>query len=118
MVREKGVRFCLPRTSGHNRNTAPSRLWPPVVLSSPPRGPISRGSQVASRRVKIIKWFRSDHLPEGLPRAASQVIGQCARDLESFLPDNDQGDLAVILLLQAKDAAVRSVLDDEVPDYG
>jgi len=69
------------------------------------------------RRIKIVKWLRHDHLPEGQAKVASRMIGQCARDLESFMPNNDQGDLAILLMVQAKDAAVRSILDETVPDY-
>jgi len=72
---------------------------------------------MASRRVKIIKWFRSDHLPEGLPRSTAKIFERAARDLDSFMPEGDQGDLALTLLVQAKDAAVRAVLDESVPDY-
>lgn len=68
-------------------------------------------------RAAIMKWFGGDHLPEGPARVVSTMIARDAADLESLLPENDQGNAALFFLLQAKDAAVRAVLDDSVPDY-
>lgn len=68
-------------------------------------------------RAKTLKWLRHEHLPEGLPRVVVKMIGDTARDLESLLPEGNQGDVALHLLVTAKDYAVRAVLDSSVPDH-
>lgn len=72
---------------------------------------------MSTDRAKILKWIRDEHLPEGLPRVVAKMIGDTARDLESLLPEGDQGDVALHLLVTAKDYAVRAVLDNSIPDH-
>lgn len=59
----------------------------------------------------IIKYFKYDHLPESL-QGVSKPFGDLANLLENTLPDGPEKSVALRKLLEAKDAGVRSALDD------
>jgi hypothetical protein len=56
----------------------------------------------------VLQFFAFGHLPPAL-RDVSRPFGELAKSLLD-LPDNPQRELALTLLLQAKDAAVRALL--------
>lgn len=60
----------------------------------------------------ILKYFKSDHLPEEL-KTVSQCFEHLACRLEFLLPAGPEKSVALRKLLEAKDAAVRSKIDDE-----
>lgn len=55
----------------------------------------------------ILKFFKYDHLPEKL-KQISKPICDLAIHLDNTLPDNEEKEVALRKLLEAKDAAVRS----------
>ena len=56
-----------------------------------------------------MKFFKFDHLPEHL-QAVSKPFGELANHLDMLLPGGAEKAVALRKLLEAKDAAVRSVL--------
>jgi hypothetical protein len=57
----------------------------------------------------IMKFFRFDHLPETLA-AVSQPFCDVANWIHEALPRNAERSVALRKLLEAKDAAVRSII--------
>lgn len=57
----------------------------------------------------LLQFFRYEHLPENL-RAVSAPFGVMAQRIVENLPRNPERTVALRKLLEAKDAAVRSVL--------
>lgn len=55
----------------------------------------------------ILRWFRYEHLPEGLQRI-SRPFGDLAHLVVTTIPDGEERDVALRKLLEAKDAAVRA----------
>lgn len=66
-----------------------------------------------STQPHVMQFFAFGHLPPHL-RDVSRPFGDLAKTLLD-LPDNPQRELALTLLLQAKDAAVRALLAKEAP---
>jgi hypothetical protein len=64
---------------------------------------------------RLLRFFRYDHLPERL-RATSKPFCDLAIHLDHTLPEGPEGTTAIRKLLEAKDAAVRAVLESEGPD--
>lgn len=60
----------------------------------------------------ILRYFRSDHLPEHL-RLVSQPFEAMAHRLERILPGGPEKSVALRKLLESKDAAVRAALPPE-----
>ncbi len=56
-----------------------------------------------------MKFFNYEHLPEHLQRV-SKPIGDLARQMNESLPDNEEREVGLRKLLEAKDALVRSAL--------
>ena len=85
-------------------------------LSSPfrPGHPVS-GNVPLEQKVTVsekphtMQFFSYEHLPSHL-QEVSKVFSETAAYVTVFLPDNPQRDLALSLLLMAKDAAVRAKL--------
>ena len=57
-----------------------------------------------------MKYFNYEHLPQHLQKV-SKPIGDLAREMVSTLPDNDEREVGLRKLLEAKDALVRSALE-------
>lgn len=57
----------------------------------------------------LLQFFRYEHLPPPL-REVSQCFGQLAHHVVETLPRNPERTVALRKLLEAKDAAVRSVI--------
>ena len=57
-----------------------------------------------------MKYFNYEHLPERL-QIVSKPIGDLARQIVQDLPNNDEREVGLRKLLEAKDALVRSALD-------
>lgn len=60
---------------------------------------------------KILKFFKYDHLPEHLQKV-SKPFGDLAVQMDNDLPVNAESAVALRKLLEAKDAAVRSMFAD------
>lgn len=56
-----------------------------------------------------MKYFNYEHLPAHL-QEVSKPIGELARQMVSELPDNEEREIGLRKLLEAKDALVRSKL--------
>ena len=56
-----------------------------------------------------MKFFNYEHLPERLQKV-SKPIGDLARQMNESLPDNEEREVGLRKLLEAKDALVRSAL--------
>ena len=56
-----------------------------------------------------MKYFNYEHLPAHL-QEVSKPIGDLARHMVSELPDNEEREVGLRKLLEAKDALVRSKL--------
>lgn len=61
----------------------------------------------------VMKYFKFDHLPAGPLREMSAQFCQLANNLVNSAPRNPERSVALRKLLEAKDAAVRSVIPDE-----
>jgi len=59
----------------------------------------------------LMQWFRFDHLPEHLAEV-SEPFCNLAKHIVIVLPKNQQRDWALLKLIEAKDAAVRSRLSE------
>jgi hypothetical protein len=57
----------------------------------------------------VLRFFAYGHLPEGL-QAISRPFADLAQQVAERAPDNQETTVALRKLLEAKDAAVRSVL--------
>lgn len=60
--------------------------------------------------ISIMRWFKSDHLPERL-RAVSQPCADLAADMVNAIPDGPELTAGLRKLLEAKDCFVRAELD-------
>ena len=58
---------------------------------------------------KIMQFFSYAHLPEKLQQV-SKPFGDLANQIATDLPKNEESDMALRKLLEAKDAAVRSLI--------
>lgn len=59
---------------------------------------------------RMLAFFKADHLPEKL-RPTSQLFGVMAVELVERLPKNAERTVALRKLLEAKDCAVRAILE-------
>ena len=59
---------------------------------------------------RMLKWFKYDHLPEKL-QAASKPFGELAASVCGMADPGPERTVALRKLLEAKDAAVRAVLN-------
>ena len=59
---------------------------------------------------RMLQGFEYKHLPEDL-RAASQPFGDLARDITTKIKPGPERTVALRKLLEAKDAAVRAVIE-------
>lgn len=59
----------------------------------------------------MLRFFRYDHLREGLMRETSQWFSVLATRLVVILPRSPERTVALRKLLESKDAAVRTALD-------
>lgn len=57
----------------------------------------------------IMQFFEYGHLPAHL-QSVSKPFGDMAKKIEAELPDNEQRHIALVKLLEAKDAAVRALV--------
>lgn len=64
---------------------------------------------------RMLQFFTYRHLPAALQRI-SKLFGDLAEQLVETLPSNSERTVALRKLLEAKDCAVRTLLDD--PDFG
>ncbi len=58
---------------------------------------------------QIMQFFSYSHLPEKLQQV-SKPFGDLANQIATDLPRNEESDMALRKLLEAKDAAVRSLI--------
>ena len=58
---------------------------------------------------QIMQFFSYSHLPEKLQQV-SKPFGDLANQIAADLPKNEESDMALRKLLEAKDAAVRSLI--------
>lgn len=61
----------------------------------------------------VLKYFKFGHLKEGPMREMSEKFSDLAMQLVAKAPRNPERSVALRKLLEAKDAAVRSVIPDE-----
>lgn len=66
---------------------------------------------------KILQFFKYKHLPEGPMQNTSMLFSTLAETLDNQLPRNPEATVAFRKLLEAKDAAVRSLIYKE-PEHG
>lgn len=66
--------------------------------------------------VSIMKWFKSDHLPDRLKMIATP-IREVAETLASRLPDGPELTAGLRKLVEAKDCMVRAELDRDDARY-
>jgi ferritin-like protein len=62
---------------------------------------------------RLLQFFEYAHLPEHL-QAVSKPFGDLAHHLDATLPSNAETTVALRKLLEAKDCAVRAVLEKPV----
>lgn len=62
---------------------------------------------------RLMQFFEYAHLPEHL-QAVSKPFGELARHLDETLPSNAETTVALRKLLEAKDCAVRAVIEKPV----
>ena len=77
----------------------------PAVPTHPP----GQGTGLPKPQDRMLQFFRYEHLPEHL-RAVSAPFGRLAQQIVENLPSNPERTVALWKLLEAKDAAVRTVL--------
>lgn len=65
---------------------------------------------------KILQFFKYRHLPEGKMQSTSKLFSELADVLNQALPKNPESEVAFRKLLEAKDAAVRSLIYKEESD--
>jgi hypothetical protein len=63
---------------------------------------------------RLLQFFEYSHLPEHL-QAVSKPFGELAKRLDASLPSNAETTVALRKLLEAKDCAVRAVLEKPEP---
>lgn len=59
---------------------------------------------------RLLQFFEYSHLPERL-QEVSKPFGELAKHLDAVLPANAETTVALRKLLEAKDCAVRSLLE-------
>lgn len=59
---------------------------------------------------RMLQWFEYSHLPEKL-QAVSRPFGELAQTIVATLPQNAERTVALRKLLEAKDCAVRSLIE-------
>ncbi len=60
----------------------------------------------------VLKFFRSDHLPKKLKKA-SRPFAVLAEDIVAAAPNSRETTICLRKLLEAKDSAVRALLDSQ-----
>ena len=65
-------------------------------------------------RDRLMQFFKYEHLPEQL-QEVSKPFCDLAERIDTELPRNAERTVALRKLLEAKDCAVRAVLEGEVP---
>ena len=78
----------------------------PAAPSHPP----GQGTGLPKPQDRMLQHFRYEHLPEHL-RAVSAPFGRLALQIVENLPQNAERTVALRKLLEAKDCAVRAVLE-------
>ena len=63
---------------------------------------------------RLLQFFEYAHLPEHL-QAVSKPFGELAKHLDATLPSNAETTVALRKLLEAKDCAVRALLEKPEP---
>lgn len=63
---------------------------------------------------RLLQFFEYSHLPEHL-QAVSKPFGELAKHLDETLPGNAETTVALRKLLEAKDCAVRALLEKPLP---
>jgi hypothetical protein len=63
---------------------------------------------------RLLQFFEYAHLPEHL-QAVSKPFGDLAKHLDNTLPSNAETTVALRKLLEAKDCAVRALLEKPMP---
>ena len=63
---------------------------------------------------RLLQFFEYSHLPEHL-QAVSKPFGELAKHLDATLPSNAETTVALRKLLEAKDCAVRALLEKPQP---
>lgn len=61
----------------------------------------------------ILRFFRSDHLREGMGKDFSAACAALARSADETIPDNAEKSAGLRKLLEAKDCFVRAALPPE-----
>lgn len=64
----------------------------------------------APRPERMLQWFAYAHLPEHLQKV-SRPFGELAQTIVDTLPQNAERTVALRKLLEAKDCAVRSLIE-------
>ena len=82
----------------------------PIPVNLPPIPPLA----VRAAQEPILQFFEYEHLPPRLGKI-SEMFFQLAQDIVSRCPRNPERTVALRKLLEAKDAAVRSVIYTEAP---
>src|SRR5262245_33316127 len=99
------------------RRPSPSGSWhPPVGVPSPSGegdGPDRTRNGVSMAADPLLAFFTWDHLPARL-QPVSRTFAMVAHDMAMNLPDNEERHEAMRKLLEAKDCAVRSVIQGSV----
>lgn len=62
---------------------------------------------------RLLQFFEYGHLPERL-QVVSKPFGELAAHLDTTLPNNAETTVALRKLLEAKDCAVRSLLEKQI----
>ena len=60
---------------------------------------------------RMMRWFRFEHLPQGVPRSASSFCATLAETMDSVLPESAEKTAGLRKLLEAKDAFVRAAIE-------
>lgn len=59
---------------------------------------------------RMLKWFKYDHLPAHL-QTVSMPFSNLAHEIDRIVPSGPERTVALRKLLEAKDAAVRAVVE-------
>lgn len=62
---------------------------------------------------RLLKFFKWEHLPEGMPRFISRECSNLAEVADAELHDSAEKAAGLRKLLEAKDCFVRAALEDE-----
>lgn len=91
-------------------NQQPSSVGPGAPE---PTNQVGNGDRFHPDTEAILKYLTYGHLHQGQIRAVSSLICDVAWELAEILPSSPETRVALRKLLDAKDAACRSVVDDE-----